>query len=343
MNIHFRKFALTLLLTLTVLLHFSFSSGKGQAQPKPIKLKSIVGPYISFAPWQIAEEEGFFNKQGFQIEFMKIIDSVEALPTLIKGDLDVMADVFYPSYLNAIARGANIKIVADRGYLSPTGCTYSAIMARRTLVEEGKLNHISQLKGRRVAVTQAASIMGYFLEKILRQEGLTFADVEPVVLPLPARIAAFEKGAIDIAFISEPWISRILDTGHAVIWKPAQHLMPNLQFAFLMYGPTLLEKNPDAGKQFMVAYLKGVRQYNQGKTKRNLEIIAKHTGLDREFLQKCCWQALRSDGRINIDSILDYQSWALNKGFLDKQVPPNQFWDPRFIEYANKILSEPKR
>jgi NitT/TauT family transport system substrate-binding protein len=342
MTIRLRKLALTLFLTLTLLLHFGLSYGKEQLLPKTTKLKSVVGPYISFAPWQIAEEESFFNKQGLQIEFVKIIDSVEALPTLIKGDLDVMADVFYPSYLNAIARGANIKIVADRGYLSPTGCTYSAIMARRTLVEEGKLNHISQLKGRRVAVTQVASIMGYFLEKILSQEGLTLADVEHVVLPLPARIAAFEKGAIDIAFISEPWISRILDTGHAVIWKPAQHLIPNVQFAFLMYGSTLLEKNPDAGKRFMVAYLKGVRQYNQGKTKRNLEIIAKHTGLDREFLQKCCWQAIRNDGRINIDSMLDYQSWALKKGFLDKLVPPSQFWDPSFIEYAIKISGTAK-
>ena len=343
MNIHLRKLALTLLLAFIFLLPFSFSYGKEQAQLKPIKLKSVVGPYISFAPWQIAEEEGFFNKQGLQIEFVKIIDSVEALPTVIKGDLDVMADVFYPSYLNAIARGAKIKIVADRGYLSPTGCTYSAIMARRTLVEEGKLNNISQLKGRRVAVTQVASIMGYFLEKILNQEGLTLGDVEHITLPLPARMAAFEKGSIDLTFVSEPWISRMLETGHAVIWKPAQHLIPNLQFAFVMYGPTLLEKNPDAGKQFMVAYLKGVRQYNQGKTKRNLEIIAKHTGLDREFLQKCCWQALRNDGQINIDSILDYQSWALKRGFLDKLVPPSQFWDPNFIEYANKILGEPKK
>lgn len=338
-----QKFAFTLLLTLTLLLHFSFSYSEEQVQTIPIKLKSIVGPYISFAPWQIAEGEGFFAKEGLQVEFVKIIDSVEALPTLIKGDLDVMADVFYPSYLNAIARGAKIKIVADRGYLSPTGCTYSAIMARRTLVEEGKLNNISQLKGRRVAVTQVASIMGYFLEKILNQEGLTLADVEPVSLPLPARIAAFEKGSIDITFVSEPWISRMLESGHSVIWKPAHYLIPNHQLGFLMYGPTLLEKNPDAGKKFMVAYLKAIRQYNQGKTKRNLEIVAKHTGLAQELLQKCCWQAFRNDSKINIESVLDYQSWALRKGFLDKVVPPDQFWDPSFVDYANKVLGEPKK
>jgi len=338
MTIHLRKRAITLLLALIPLLQFSFSHGEEQVQPKPIKLKSVVGPYISFGPWLIAEEEGFFTKQGLQIEFVKIIDSVKVLPNLIKGELDVMADTFYPSYLNAIARGARIKIVADRGYLSSTGCTYSAIMARRALVEEGKLNNISQLKGRRVAVTQVSSITGYFLDKVLSKGGLTLADVETVILPLPARIAAFEKGSIDITFVSEPWISRMLDTGHAVVWKPAQHLIPNLQFAFLMYGPTLLDKNPDAGKQFMVAYLKAVRQYNQGKTSRNLEILTKHTGLDRELLQKCCWQAFRNDGRINIDTILDYQSWALKKGFLDKEVPPNQFWDPSFAEYANKVL-----
>jgi NitT/TauT family transport system substrate-binding protein len=92
----------------------------------------------------------------------------------------------------------------------------------------------------------------------------------------------------------------------------------------------------------MVANLKAVRQYNQGKTKRNLDILAKHTGLDRELLEEVCWPAIRNNGQIHIESVMDYQAWAMKKGFLDKEVAPNQFWDPRFIDYANKVLNSSK-
>ena len=93
----------------------------------------------------------------------------------------------------------------------------------------------------------------------------------------------------------------------------------------------------------MVAYLKAVRQYNQGKTERNLEIMSKHTGLDKELLKKACWSSFRDNGQINIKSVVDFQRWALNKDFLDKVAQPNQFWDPSFIEYANKVLDSAKK
>lgn len=88
----------------------------------------------------------------------------------------------------------------------------------------------------------------------------------------------------------------------------------------------------------MVAYLKAVRQYNQGKTERNLEILAKHTELDRELLKRACWPSMHNDGRINVRGVLDFQAWAVGKGFLDSPVKEEQFWDPRFVKYANQVL-----
>lgn len=317
--------------------------GYGKEQMPSTKVKVVSLPYVSFAPLYIAQEEGYFTEQGLQIQFIKMTVAVDSIPSLIKGDLDVIAETIFPAFLNAITRKAKIKFVADKGYHSSEGCTYSAIMARRTLVEEGKLNSISQLKGRRVGMIQDSSISGYYLEAVLNQANLSLNDIEKVLLPMPSRLEAFERGAIDITTATEPWVTRMLQTGHVVTWKPVQSLFPNFQHAILLYGPTLLEKNPDAGKRFMVAYLKAARQYNEGKTKHNLEILAKHTGLGRRLLEEICWPAMRSNGQIHIDSLMDYQAWALKKGFLDKMVSPNQFWDPGFVEHANKVLGTPDR
>jgi hypothetical protein len=91
----------------------------------------------------------------------------------------------------------------------------------------------------------------------------------------------------------------------------------------------------------MLAYLRAVRQLDQGKTERNLEILAEYTGLDREFLVKACWPSFHDDGWVDVQSVLDFQAWAVEKGYLDSTVAEEQFWDPGFIEHANEVLGAP--
>ena len=340
-----RKGLTTVFLAVFILLIIVTPQGYGAepTQLKPIKLKVISLPYISYAPFYVAEDEGYFAEQGLQIEFVKMTDAIGALPALINGDIDVWSDIIYPSCFNSMLRGAKIRIVADKGHLSTTGCNYSVFMARRGLIEEGELSNPIHLKGLRVANTQGSAIMAYYLEKLLDKTKLTMPDIQILFLPMPTRMEAFEKGSIDISTATEPWLTKILQTGHAVVWMPIQEVAPNFQHSILLYGPTLLEKNSDAGKRFMVAYLKGVRQINQGKTDKNLKILSKYTSLDMEFLKKTCWPAFRNNGQINIESMIDFQKWALKKGYLDKEVSPSQFWDPSFVDYANKVLDTPKK
>ena len=115
------------------------------------------------------------------------------------------------------------------------------------------------------------------LDVLLKDTGLTSKDVEILNIPLPARLEGMGNGSIDIAAVSDPWTVRIVNAGYGVVWNPWEKLLPNFQFSVNMYGPNFLEKNPEFGKKYMIAYLKGVRQYNQGKTDRNVEIIAKYT------------------------------------------------------------------
>jgi len=311
---------------------------KEQIQSNPTSLKVVVSPYLSYLPFYIAQEAGYFTEQNLQVELIKMLDPSDAMPALIKGEVHVLSFIILPGQFNAMARGARLRIVADKGHFSSNGCTETALMARRRLVEEGKLAHPSQLKGCRIAMIDISSSAGYFIDKVLAQGGLTTNDVEILSLPMTTRLEAFQRGVIDITLASEPWITRMLQGGHAAIWKPAHQIIPDFQLAFLLYGPALLEKDQDAGRRFMVSYLKAVRQYRQGKTEQNLKIAGHMTGLDQELLRKTCWPTLRRDGEINTQSILGFQAWAVKRGFQDKVVPPNQFWDPSFIEYANKIL-----
>ncbi len=338
MFIKLQKHALQGWLLIALLLGVCATSAVEQRQPEPVTLKVLLLPYLSFAPFFIAEEEGYFAEQGLQIEFVRMDRNAPATPPLAQGDLDVVAGVVTINTLNAIAHGTNIKYVADKGYFDATGCgTYVTIMARRSLIEAGELDSPSQMQGRRIAVSPAGAAE-YLVETVLDSAGLTINDIEMVKIPTSARSEALGDGSLDLAFMSEPWNTRTVATGNADIWMPGAQVLPDFQWAFILYGPNLLDENPDAGRRFMIAYLKAVRQYNQGKTERNLEILAEHTGLDRELLKKACWPALRDDGQINVQGVLDFQAWAVERGYLDSPVTEEQFWDPSFVEYANEVL-----
>jgi hypothetical protein len=88
----------------------------------------------------------------------------------------------------------------------------------------------------------------------------------------------------------------------------------------------------------MTAYLEGIRQYNQGKTTRNQEIIAKYTSIEPEILEAACWPSFRNDGSINMQSVLDFQEWAKMMGYLEKTVSSDQLWEPLFTDAASLAL-----
>ena len=71
-------------------------------------------------------------------------------------------------------------------------------------------------------------------------------------------------------------MTQALDSGSAVVLVPGKDFLPDWPLP-VYYGPAILDKDPELGKRFMVGYLKGVKQYNEGKTERNLAILQNYT------------------------------------------------------------------
>ncbi len=306
-----------------------------QGKPERARVRMLILPALSSAPLFIAADGGHLAAQGIDAELVRMDQSAKALPALIHRDLDVWGGTLSLGILNAISRGANIRIVADKGYIPAGGCAYSGLIAGRALSASGMPGNLAQLRGRRLAI-QKVNFEGYYVEKLLGLAGLKTSEVELVDIPHEAEVGALETGLVDLAATTEPWLSRALEAGCGILWMPAGKVIPDFQFACLVYGPSLLEENPDLGRRFMIAYLAAVRQYNEGKSERNLEILGRRAGLDRDFLLRACWPAFRADGRIGTQSIMDFQDWGRSKGFLDRPVATEEFWDPRFVEQAQR-------
>jgi NitT/TauT family transport system substrate-binding protein len=309
----------------------------GTPSAESVHLKVFFGRYLSFAPIAIANAEGFFRSQALDVELVHMTGSQDATPALIRGEIDVSSGMMRIGEFNAIARGADLRIVADKGHYEAGPCVTAAFVAQPAFLAVKDPASPEHLRGARV-FTAPLSFGEYVLETFLSSKGLRLSDLKVVKLQDTGAIEAYTYGSLDFYRLGEPYLSRTVRSGRAVLWKSVQEIIPGAQSAILVYGPSLLRKNRDAGLRFMVAYLQGVRQYNLGKTPRNVEIVSKETGLDPEIVRWACWESIRGDGKINVESVLDFQRWAVGRRVLDAVLPPERFWDPSFVEQAGRTL-----
>lgn len=290
-------------------------------------------PTSDYAPLHIASEEGFFAEQGINVEFVKVQSSSAALPLVLNGDVAVYAGPIKIGLVNAIAKGEHVRIVADKGRVARGSCTAYALMVRKDLFDKGIVKNVSDLRGRKIAERDS----DYDLYHALAVGNLSTNDVDTIDMAFPMVIPAFTNGAIDAGLVTEPYLTQAINNGSAVILVPAEDVIPEYPFP-LYYGPAILDKDPELGRKFMIAYLKGVKQYNEGKTERNLEIIGNYTHLDRDLLNQTCWFPIAGDGYLPRQPVREYMDWMYANKKIIQNLSDDQLFDMSYADYANGVL-----
>ena len=307
-----------------------------------IPLKVGMAPYLSYAPFYIAAAEGYFKEQGLNVELVRIARASDAVVSLAQGQLDVVGSLINSSLLNAMVRDSGIKIVASKERLIEQACVYSGFVARKDSALSGSDKITPELlKGLRYDVNPT-NLSGYMLDTLLQKYGLSLDKITLADMPnAAAGLDAMRQGTVDVASMSEPWITQARLAGAGDVWLGRGKLAPDNQGAIVAYGPTLLKNNPEAGERFMVAYLKGVRRFAAGLTEPTLALLEKELELDRTLLTQMCLPYIPLDGEINAQSIIDFGNWAAAQGYIDAPVTTEMFWEPRFVEYARQALGTP--
>jgi NitT/TauT family transport system substrate-binding protein len=290
-------------------------------------------PTTSNGPLYIAEDEGFFAKQGIDVEFVKTANSAAALPLLVSGDVAASTGPLKIGLLNAVIKGENVRIVADKGSVTSGSCIVYAFMVRKDLFDKGIVKNVSDLKGRKIAVHDS----DYDLYRVLALGNLTKGDVETVDMDFPTTVSAFQNGAIDVGLVTEPYVTQALNSGSAVVLVPGQDFVPGWPMP-LYYGPAILNKDPELGRRFMIAYLQGVKQYNEGKTEQNLAIIGNYTHLDRDLLNQTCWWPVAADGNPSRQPVREYTDWMYANKMITQNLNDDQLFDMSYVTYANAVL-----
>jgi NitT/TauT family transport system substrate-binding protein len=300
------------------------------------------------APIFIAMDKGFFRDQGIEIELVRFPSSANMIAPLGTGQLDVGGGNVSPALYNAIGRGIDVKIVANKGS-QPPGYGYTAILVRKDLVTSGKVKSIRDFKGLKVAGPMPDSNL---LEYALEMGGLTLKDVSEVILGFPEHIAAFENGSIDASVTVEPFVTRAIESGSAVRLLTGDQIEPNMTTSSILYGGPFMKNKPDLARKFMLAYIQGVRYYNDALKGGHLagptsnEVIAtltKYTAIkDPAVYRAITPNGVDPDGRLNATSMRRDVAFYKSVGLVTGDVTFEQAIDTSYAESAVKILGRYK-
>lgn len=296
----------------------------------------------SDAPLVLADRLGYFAEEGLDIEFFTFDSAAKMVAPLGAGHLDVGGGAPSAGLYNAVARGVNISIVADKGQLQP-GYGYMPLLVRKELVESGEVTDAGDLAGRTVAEPAQGTATSSTLDAMLEAEGADYEDVEHSFLRFPEHATALGNGAVDAALTTEPSATLAEQRGAAVRLQDSTQDYPGQQLAVVLYSQDFVEDRPEVGDCFMRSFLKGARTYLEAvpdgkwsgpRAEELSEILGKAFSMNAELLRRITPTYMDPNGSVNVASLRrDYDFFA-ERGSLENDVPVEELVDNSFASRA---------
>lgn len=317
-----------------------------RAQELPL-LRIGITTSAADAPLWIADRLGYFREDGIRVQFLAFQSGETMLAPLSSGQLDVAGGAPAASLYNAVARGLDVRLVADLAS-DPPGYGYDHLVVRSDLVKSGRFKTIKDLKGMTIASVARGSTAAPLLAHLLAKAGLKLTDVRREYLAFPQHVVALRNKAVDAAMTIEPFATYAADEGIAVKEMSCDEFYPNQQISAIMFGGNLLRAHRDVGQRFMHAYLRGVRFYNDALAKGSLsgpnapeviKVLTEETKLkDAAMFRRITPSGSNPDGHVFIDSLRGDLAFFKQTGLIEGNVTVDQVVDDSFATAAVKAL-----
>ncbi len=299
----------------------------------------------SGAGFYIAKEKGYFEDFNIDVEFVSFANSDDMLPAVASGKVDVAGGISTAAFFNSLAQGIDVKMIADKGHNVP-GKSYFTFIIGKDMQDD--IQSYEDFKGKKIAVSTKNGVDDYIFEQMITHGGLTRDDVEFVLMAdFGNMLAAVGNGSVDAALQIEPLITKGIAENIHVKFGDATDYAPEAQIAMVLSSPKFLEDREDVALRFMVAYLKGVRDYNdvfvkeKGDKDELIDIMVKHTTLkEKDVWEKVNVTGLNPNGEMFIDNIKDQFDVYKANGAIKGDLNFDDSIDTSITDKAVEILGE---
>jgi NitT/TauT family transport system substrate-binding protein len=160
-----------------------------------------LSSWIGYAPLFVAQEKGFFEKNGLKVEIQKIESGSDRRSALAANRIQGMASTV-DAVVIAVANGIPITQVLALD-MSNGG---DGLVAKR------EFNSLKDLLGKSIALDTSGVASYFWFHVLLKQEGLTIDQFNIQSMGAGDAGAAFVAGRVDAALTWQPWLTRASET-----------------------------------------------------------------------------------------------------------------------------------
>jgi len=327
--------------------------GRARAQEKLTTVNIGMPQAATDVGYFVAHKRGYFRQEGLDVKFHNFASAAQMVAPLAGGDLQVGAGGPSAGLYNAIARGIDIRIVADKSK-NQTNRGSQQLLVRKELYESGKVRKIADLKGLRVANAAPGSSGATVLFKFLQSAGLGPKDVNEVFMSVPQMVQGLQSGAIDAALPFDPATTLAVRKGFAVSLGHDYDVYPVHQIAVTLYSGRFMKENPKAARGFLKAFIRGVRDHNDALDSKGMlagekgdaiaNILAEYGSFKSPDIYKSFVIAYCDpDGRLHMESLKEDIEIFQKLGQLKTNVDLAKVVDTSILEDVLKELGPYKK
>lgn len=318
-----QKTALILIvLSLTLTLTGCGNAPKGN-QAEPSTLRIAVLPILDTLPMYVAEQNGYFEAEGLQVELAPVKSPRERDALIQAGEADgMLTDLHGVGVLNK--ETPQVKIVAKARKAYDDSPIFRLLAAPGSEIESA-----ADLAGVKIGVSQN-TVIEYITDRMLEGSGLT-ADQIAVeeITAIPVRFEQLMNGQVQAATLPDPLASGAMAAGAKLIVDDSQ--FTSYSQSILAFRVESIAEKRGAIEGFLNAWNKAVADLNTEPEAYSDLLIEK--GRVPESIQGNYQMPPYPEDEITSeDQWADVVDWLLEKDLIEREVPYDEAVDTSFLK-----------
>jgi NitT/TauT family transport system substrate-binding protein len=285
---------------------------------------AFPSPSVQILPMMVAQERGFYKREGLDLELIFVRGAATAVQALIANQIQFIFSI--GPQMPAVWEGNDIMLLAQQ-------------VGRPTfsMVVTPDIQKISDLKGKKIGVTFGGSTAAGTKALLELNKINPDKDVEYIGLPgNEPKIAAMKQGIISAALLAPPADYLAMKAGLKRLVSLAD-IFKDTAFTGLAANRKTISENPQMVKRMVRAIVRSVL-HTRDNPEDAMQVLTKRLGLDREAALDA-YQMIK-DALVpvptekGVELMAQWQAIALN---IKPKRKPAEYMDLRF---ANEAMAE---
>ena len=232
-----RHFFLSMILVVLISAIFLVGCTSSASPVEPVTLRIAVLPILDAPTMYVAQENGYFESNGIEVEFIPVGSAAERDQVIAAGQADGMINDLISTLLYN-QDTTQIQVVSFARTATPDFPQFRILAAK-----DSGINAVEDLKGIEIGISEG-SVIEYTTDRFLEAEGFQPIEIITIAVPsIPIRMSLLDSGELMAANLPDPLASLAIQNGAVSIIDDSTY--PQYGNSLITFQKTLIDANPE--------------------------------------------------------------------------------------------------